>query len=131
MLDASYRLCLGQQPGLGQHLLDLFVTLVAEEDLARLLVDRVVAGTEIRFASSLVIGSLAIRAGRGSFVDLTVQLELSSAGPEMISGVRASSIRIESTRRPRRRPGAGTLRGMRTPCCRAGSRNRIRCWCRR
>ena len=55
-----------------------------------------------------------------------------SAGPEMINGVRASSIRMSRPHRRWRSGGhAARDRTSPTPCCRAGNQNRIRCWCRR
>ena len=55
------------------------------------------------------------------------------SGPEMISGVRASSIRIESTSSTMAKYGRALDAGRRArwPCCRAGSRSRARCWWRR
>ena len=86
-------LALGQQAGLGQHLLDELVTGFVELHLTALFVDG-----EVAFLGDLAFDFLdVLLQARDQAVDLDVQLELSSAWPEMISGVRASSMRIEST----------------------------------
>jgi hypothetical protein len=90
-------LALGEQAELGEHGLDLLVAVLAEVDLARLLVDGEVAGSEVRLA--FFVGDRVL-AGQLAGMIRSIFLyrsELPSDGPEMISGVRASSIRIEST----------------------------------
>ncbi len=90
-------LALAEQADLGQHILDLLVAILAEVDLARLLVHRVVAGAEVRLPLLVGDGILARETG-DDLVDLRVQIGCCRpVGPEMISGVRASSIRMEST----------------------------------
>ena len=71
---------LRQQPHLGQHLLDLLVAVLAQEDLAGLLVHREVAGAEVRLALLVGDGGLAGQA-RDDAVDLLVEVGVALGGP--------------------------------------------------
>ena len=83
----------GQQADFGEHLFYELVTGFVQLNLARFLVDLVMA-----FLSDDAFFFLNMQLeARNQLVDFAVQRELSSAWPEMISGVRASSMRIEST----------------------------------
>ena len=69
------------------------MALLVQFDLTGLLVDAEVPflGNDAFFFLDVLLEA------RNQLVDLLIELELSSAWPEMISGVRASSIRMEST----------------------------------
>jgi hypothetical protein len=99
MLAGSYRLApSASRPASAQHLLGLLVAVLGEEDLVRLLVDREVAGLDHALAGARVgLADLLLQLAARRALMRTYSSVWSSAWPLMISGVRASSIRIEST----------------------------------
>jgi len=77
-----------------EEFFDLLPTLVGDGDGACLLVDDEVSGPG--FVSRVSISSPASRRGMMRLTRMYLSV-VSSVGPEMMSGVRASSMRMEST----------------------------------
>ena len=91
------RRAFGDQAQLEQDALGVLVALLGQEHLVGLLVDREVAGLGDALAGARVgFAFLLVSSGTTLFMRTYISV-WSSAWPLMISGVRASSIRIEST----------------------------------
>jgi len=97
LLDMVLPLDVGHVVNVGhiEQLGDLVVALFGEADGAVLFVDGVIAGG-VFFARFLALDLLAAHQPGDDAVDLKYLSVDSSLGPEMISGVRASSTRMES-----------------------------------
>ena len=117
-------LALAQQAGLGHQLLDVLVAFLGDVDLLGLLLDREIARP--------VLFLLALEA-RHELVDAQVQLGalLRRAGDDERRArlVDEDRVHFVDDRRTTGRAAPGPRAGRRG--CRAGSRSRIRCWCRR
>jgi hypothetical protein len=120
---------LGEDAEAGEDFLGLFVAGLGQQHRVRLEVDDIVAGVGI----ALLLAGLALGQERrhGVHAHVEVGVVFGLAGDDQAASSPRRSGSNPLRRRWRSSGRAAPARWRYRPCCRAGSRSRTRCWCRR